>query len=267
VLIAAGSANYWGAPLLAGRGAYRAGAGLAALAVPEAIRSTVAAQLPEATYPPISEQGKLSIDAARLLLKTADTYQAMLIGPGLSDANEFMSILFKEEGGPPNLPPLVIDADGLNVLAGMANWAQRLPPRTVLTPHPGEMARLMDAESVAAVQERERVALARQQAAAWGHVVVLKGAYTVVAAADGRCHLLPFANPILGAAGSGDVLAGVIAALLGQGAAPYEAAVAGAYLHGAAGERASKTLGDAGLLAAEIADHIPPLRARIMGAI
>lgn len=267
VLIAAGSADYWGAPLLAGRGAYRAGAGLVALAVPDAIRSTVAAQLPEATYPPITEQGKLSTDAARLLLKTADTYKAMLIGPGLGDAAEFMSILFKEEGGPPTLPPLVIDADGLNVLAGMENWAERLPSRTVLTPHPGEMARLMAAASIAEVQERERVVVAQEQAAAWGHVVVLKGAHTVVADPDGRCHLIPFANPILGTAGSGDVLAGVIAALLGQGAEPYEAAVAGVYLHGAAGERAGKKLGNAGLLAAEIADHIPPFRAQITGTI
>ncbi|MEW5989420.1 MAG: ADP/ATP-dependent (S)-NAD(P)H-hydrate dehydratase, partial [Chloroflexota bacterium] len=155
--------------------------------------------------------------------------------------------------------PLVVDADGLNWLAGLPNWPQRLPPQTILTPHPGEMARLVGVD-IAALKEADRVELTREKAAAWGHVLVLKGAYTVIAAPDGRCALLPFANPALAVAGSGDVLAGVIVALLGQGLPPYEAAVLGGYLHGAAGQSAGV---DSGLLAGEIADLLPQVRQKL----
>ncbi|MCA9976467.1 MAG: NAD(P)H-hydrate dehydratase, partial [Anaerolineales bacterium] len=252
---------YWGAPVLAARGAYRVGAGLVALAVPERIRATIAAQIPEATYPAVREQHLLGVESARLLLKQIGRYKALLIGPGLGDAAEFMEVLCRPDGPVPGLPPLVVDADGLNLLARMANWPQRLPAHTVLTPHPGEMARLLGVETLPA----DRIELARTQAAAWGHVVVLKGAYTVVAAPNGRCHIIPFANPILGTAGSGDVLAGVIAGLLAQGLAAYEAAVLGAYLHGAAGQLASAKMGDAGLLAGELADWLPQVRHTLRG--
>ena len=106
----------------------------------------------------------------------------------------------------------------------------------------------------------DRVMVAKRFAAAWGHIVLLKGAYTVIASPDGRCTLLPFANPILGVGGSGDVLAGVIVALLGQGVPRYEAAVLGGYLHGLAGQFASQQMGDTGLLASELADYIPQAR-------
>jgi NAD(P)H-hydrate epimerase len=115
------------------------------------------------------------------------------------------------------------------------------------------MARLVGI-SLAELKELDRVTIAQEKAAEWGHVVLLKGAYTVVAAPNGRCILLPFANPALGTAGSGDVLAGLIVGLLGQGLAAWEAAVLGGYLHGAAGERYGKP---SGLLAGEIADLIP----------
>ncbi|MCA9932869.1 MAG: NAD(P)H-hydrate dehydratase [Ardenticatenaceae bacterium] len=262
-LIAAGSANYWGAPLLAARGAYRVGAGLVGLAVPEKIRATVAGQMPEATYPPIPDQNRFGMQSARLLLKSADRYRALLIGPGMSEAAEFMEVLFKPNGELPKLPPLVIDADGLNMLAQMDAWHKRLPPRTILTPHPGEMARLMGDAPSTDISEPDRIELARAKAREWGHVVVLKGAYTVVAEPNGRCHVIPFANPILGVAGSGDVLAGVMAGLLAQGVGAYETAVLGAYLHGAAGQLASEEMGDAGLLAAELADYLPEVRRRL----
>lgn len=267
-LIAAGSAQYWGAPLLAARAVYRSGAGLVALAVPERIRATLAGQLPEATYPPMPDQTRLDIDSARLLLKlisatASPPYHAWLIGPGLGAAKPLMELLFKETGHPVQLPPLVIDADGLNLLAGMPNWPKRLPPQTILTPHPGEMARLMGASLLEEVKELDRIELARLKAQEWGHVVVLKGAYTVVAAPDGRIAVNPFANPILGTAGSGDVLAGVIVGLLAQKLPPYEAAVLGVWLHGAAGELASQSLGQAGLLAGELADWLPQVRQKL----
>ncbi len=259
-LIAAGSADYWGAPLLAAKGAYRVGAGLVALAVPERIRPTIAAQLPEATYPAVPEQHKLGVESARLLLKQMERYRSLLIGPGLGTATELLEVLFKANGPAHALPPLVVDADGLNVLAQMPRWPRRLPPNTILTPHPGEMARL-----VGAPLADDRVAVARQMAQEWGHVVVLKGAYTVVAGPDGRCHIIPFANPLLGTAGSGDVLAGVLAGLLAQGVGVYETAVLGAYLHGAAGQLARAKFGDAGLLAGELADWLPKVRRTLLG--
>jgi ADP-dependent NAD(P)H-hydrate dehydratase / NAD(P)H-hydrate epimerase len=152
-----------------------------------------------------------------------------------------------------NAPPLVVDADGLNILARQPDWPSLLPPETILTPHPGEMARLMGV-SLAEVKAANRISLAREMARAWGHIVLLKGAYTVVAAPDGRAVILPFANPILGAAGSGDVLAGAIVGLLAQGMARFEAAVLGGYLHGLAGDLAGQTVG---LLAGELADLLP----------
>ena len=261
-LIAAGSADYWGAPLLAARGAYRVGAGLVALAVPESIRPTVAAQMPEATYPAVPDQRVLGVESAQVLRRQLGRFKALLIGPGLGEAAEFMAHLFTAAGPEASLPPLVVDADGLNWLAQTSNWTRRLPPGTILTPHPGEMQRLAGAPATA----ENRITLAQEKAREWGHVVVLKGAYTVVAAPDGWVHVIPFANPLLGAAGSGDVLAGVITGLLAQGIKAYEAAVLGAYLHGAAGQLARDKIGDAGLLAGELANWLPGVRRRLLGS-
>lgn len=247
-LIVAGSSHYWGAPMLAGRAAYRVGAGLVALAVPQKIRATVAGNLPEATYPPVPDDAVFSAASLSFLQETVAA-KAMLVGPGLDNAREFMAALLVAE----NLPPLVIDADGLNLLAQLPDWATKLPPHTILTPHPGEMARLMGI-SLVELKQRERVTLAQEQAAKWGHIVLLKGAYTVVAEPNGRTHILPFANPALGAAGSGDVLAGVIVGLLAQGLESYAAAVVGGYLHAAAADLFPD---DTGLMAGELANLLP----------
>jgi ADP-dependent NAD(P)H-hydrate dehydratase / NAD(P)H-hydrate epimerase len=260
VLVAAGSEHYWGAPLLSGRGAYRAGAGLVALAVPEIIRATVAGQLPEATYPPVSASLTLDAQSAEFLLSGAAQYQSLVAGPGIGSADSFITYLLTAD---PVLPPMLIDADGLDILSRKAGWAADLPPNTILTPHPGEMARLL-AVALAELKEMDRVALAGQAAQEWGHIVLLKGAYSIVAAPDGRLALLPFANPLLAVGGSGDVLAGVIAAYLAQGLDPYEAAVLGGYIHGAAAELASQSFGDAGLLAGEIADWVPEARKHLL---
>jgi NAD(P)H-hydrate epimerase len=157
------------------------------------------------------------------------------------------------------VPPLVIDADGLNLIASMPDWPGRLPSNTILTPHPGEMARLVG-RSLAAVRDEDRIELAREKAMEWGHIVLLKGAYTVIAAPDGQTTLLPFANPLMAVGGSGDVLAGIIAGLLAQGMEPYKATVLGGYLHGAAGQLAKDYWGDAGLLASELADWVSHVR-------
>lgn len=255
VLIAAGCDQYRGAPVLAARGAFRAGAGLVALATPDVVRQTAVVALPEATYPLITAEQVLSAQDAAQLLPTLPQYDALLVGPGLGGttvgqtAVEFLFALLAA----PYLPPMVLDADGLNGLAQLPDWPRLLPPDTILTPHPAEMARLMGIP-LANLLARDRVEVAREQAQAWGQIVLLKGAYTVVAAADGRVTILPFANPVLAVGGSGDVLSGVIVALLGQGVRPYEAAILGGYLHGAAG---ALYPGDTGLLASELADLLP----------
>jgi NAD(P)H-hydrate epimerase len=260
-LIAAGSSRYWGAPVLAARAAYRTGAGLVALAVPERIRPATASQLPEATYPPVPDKDLLGESSARWLRQEGKA-QALLVGPGIGDARSFLDGLLETQSALP-LPPMVIDADGLNLLATSDEWPGMVPPGSILTPHPGEMARLMGI-SLSELKGQDRVKVAQEQSTRWGHVVLLKGAYTVVAQPDGTAHILPFANPILGAAGSGDVLAGVIVGLLAQGLGRYESAVLGAYMHAAAGQLAAETLGDAGLLAGEITDYLPAVRKRLL---
>lgn len=262
VLIAAGSEHYWGAPVLAARAAYRVGAGLVALAVPEKIRPVMATQLPEATYPPVPDVAQFGEASARFLRENMASAQAMLVGPGIDKVPDFLRALLqieKEDRATHSLPPLVIDADGLNLLAQISDWHKHLPANSILTPHPGEMARLMGI-TLAELKTRDRVAMAQEKAQEWGQVVLLKGAYTVVAAPDGRCTLLPFANPVLGTAGSGDVLAGLIVGLLGQGLKAEAAAVLGGYLHGAAGELYGK---QSGLLASEIADYVPKVMQRL----
>ena len=263
LLIAAGCEKYRGAPLLAARGAFRAGAGLVALAVPTALRLGISIALPEATYLDMtdrrhgedtgrSNEGWLTAVSAHTIRQTASSYDALLVGPGLGDADDFITTLFPADGTAPDLPTL-IDADGLNALARLDRWWQRLPARCVLTPHPAEMARLMGI-SLAELLAKDRIETAVAQASKWNQVVLFKGAYTVVAAPDGRATLLPFASPVLAVGGSGDVLSGVIATLLGQGLPPYDAARLGGALHGLAGERSGRK---SGLLASEIADWLP----------
>lgn len=251
-LICAGEAQYWGAPVLAGRAALRTGVGIASLAVPQTIRATVASQLPEATFPPMPNLQMLDADSANFLANQLNQYNALLIGPGLGKAQEFILKLLEL----PQLPPLVIDADGLNVLANIPNWHILLPHHTILTPHPGEMARLMGI-SAEALAQMDRLAIAQTHAREWNQIVLLKGAYTVIASPDGRMALLPFANPAMAIGGSGDVLAGILVALLAQGVPPYEAALLGGYLHGAAAHLAAHQIGSSGLLAREIADCLP----------
>lgn len=276
-LVVAGSANYTGAARLAGAAAVRAGAGLVTVAIPASIHSAVAATLSEATYLLLPhELGVLAEPAVEILAEQVGRYDAMLLGPGLGqekETAEFLAALLRgrerrpvgflraEEPSvqPIPLPPLVVDADGLNLLARMEGWPARLPPGSILTPHPGEMARLVRCS--AADVQAERVEVARRGAREWGHVVVLKGAFTVVAGPDGRTVLEPFANPALATGGTGDVLAGTIVALRAQGLGPFEAAAAGAYLHGLAGELARRRLGSAGVAAGDLLPLIPEARA------
>jgi NAD(P)H-hydrate epimerase len=225
--------------------------------VPNLVRDAAVLALPEATSVAMGAAHMLDGGSAARLLEALPAYDAVCVGPGLGDAAEFIAALFSGLRAAPL--PLLVDADGLNQLAQLPDWPAQLPAQTVLTPHPGEMARLMHI-SLAELQGLNRIDLARKQAQAWNVVLLLKGAYTVVAAADGRVTLIPFAAPVLAVGGSGDVLSGVIATLLGQGLEPFAAALLGAYLHGLTGERAAY---DRGLLAGEIADGLPAAMAQL----
>jgi len=282
-MIAAGSVNYTGAAYLAGASATRAGAGLVTMALPSVIQSAVAAHLAEATYVLLPHaMGVVNVAGADVLREALEGYDALLVGPGLGRERETTDFVERLLGGHErqrsmgflrtearlevgaSLPPLVIDADGLNILAGWEDWPERLPLGTVLTPHPGEMARLMGG-SIEQVQE-DRIGVARQQAVAWGHVVVLKGAHSIVAAPDGRAAIEPFANAGLATAGTGDVLAGTIVALRAQGLGAFEAAAAGGFVHGLAGEIAREALGAVGMVAGDVLGYLPRAFARLGAA-
>jgi NAD(P)H-hydrate epimerase len=258
---------------------------LVTLAPPQPIFPIVAARLAEATYLLLPhDMGVLAPDAVKVLSEKVGEYHALLLGPGFGQeqpTEEFLSQLLggqkavhkrkvgfaREEDAEQvdsvevELPPLVIDADGLNLLAKLKNWWEQLPPETILTPHPGEMARLMGCETKDV--QADRIGCATEMAAKWRHVVVLKGAYTVISAPDGRVSVLPFANPAMATAGSGDVLAGALVGMRAQGLAPYEAALVGAYLHGLAGELARDALGDAGVVAGDLMGLLPMAISRL----
>lgn len=260
LLIAAGSERYQGAPIFSAKAAFRAGSGLVSLAVPHRVRVGAATALPEATFPDLPAQSRFEReDADRLFeLMREMTFQGIVVGPGLGEADRFLERLLAgptlSEKSP--LPPMVIDADGLNILARRSNWPDLLPADTVLTPHPGEMARLMGID-LPTLLSQNRIEVALTQARIWQVIVIYKGAYTVIGTPEGGGYLIPFANPLLGVGGSGDVLAGLIGSLIGQGMASAEAAAVGAYLHGAAGEIAKADFGQRGMLARELIDYIP----------
>ena len=189
------------------------------------------------------------------MLDALDAYNSMLLGCGMGQAMDMQrfieGVLYSGE----RLPPTVVDADGLNTLARTPRWWERFAGMAILTPHPGEMARLTG-KSTSDVQA-DRIGIAVESAARWNKIVVLKGAHTVVAYPDGRTMLSPFANAGLATAGTGDVLAGSIAGLLSQDVPLEDAATLGVYLHGLAGERVCDRLGDTGMVASDLLPELP----------
>ncbi len=253
-MIVAGSRNFLGAAHLAGEAATRVGAGLATIAVPESLIPSIAPKSIEPTFLPLPESapGVVSEDAVSIILDSLRGYNALLIGCGLGQAAETRRIVqgLLLSGCP--LPTSVVDADGLNTLAQVSDWPKLWPTDAILTPHPGEMARLT---SVSA--RYDRIATAQRTASAWNKTVVLKGAYTVVAQPNCGAMLSPYSNPGLATAGTGDVLAGAIVGLLSQGASPAAAASLGVYLHGEAGEYVRNALGHTGMLASDLLPQLP----------
>lgn len=279
-LIAAGSINYTGAAWLSAAAAYRVGAGLVRLAVPAPLHTALAGQLPEATWLILPhEMGVISDMAADVLLKNIDKADVLLVGPGLGledTTADFINRLLKVESGhaghggigfitasktgtennpQKKLPQLVIDADGLKLLARIEAWWKLLPDGSILTPHPGEMA-VMTGLSLEEIQA-DRQAVASRFAVQWNCMVVLKGAFTVIAAPDGAVSVIPVATAALAKAGTGDVLAGMIAGLAAQGLPADQAAIAGAWLHAQAGLLAEAELeSSAAVLASDVLDEI-----------
>ena len=257
VLVVAGSRSYVGAARLAAEACYRAGAGLVTVACPASVQAMLAPAIAEATWLPLDDDdGALGAGAGRAVLEALPGYDVLLIGPGLGQSRGVRdAVVGIVSSLPSTLRGCVIDADALNVLAEESGWQGRVAVETVLTPHPGEMARLCGT-TVAEVQDH-RLSIATDGAATWGQIVVLKGAHTVVASPDGRSAISPFANPLLATAGTGDVLAGTIAGLLAQGADGFESAGCGVYVHGMAAEELGEELGDRGLLASDLLPALP----------
>jgi NAD(P)H-hydrate epimerase len=258
VLVVGGCEYYIGAPALAAQAAYRVGAGLVTLCVPPAIKPIVATLCPEATHLPATE-----LSTAKL-----HSVSAVLVGPGMGQADEARTLLRCVLDLKLKVPH-VLDADALNLLAPITHpqtsqTFQTLPAQGILTPHAAEMARLLNS-TVADVQNN-RAAVATRAANEWQQVVVLKGAHTVIAGPDQtETATLPFANPALAVAGTGDVLAGCVAGLLAQGLGLFDAAACGAFLHGYAGElwRKHNNNADAGLLASDLLPLLPQARAAL----
>ena len=285
LLVVGGAPGYYGAPRLAGEAALRAGCGYVGLAVPRSIVGAIASAVPELIYHPLSDSdGRNSATVVSKALSEGSRYAAIVLGPGLGRdevATRFLSELLEASGeqesdapvssafGIPRRAqsqeagervdisafPLVLDADALNWLAGLDDWQARLTGRTcVLTPHVGEMARLLGVESdeVAA----DPWAVAREAAQAWGQVVVLKCHLSCVATPDGELFAAPRLTPEMATPGSGDVLAGTVGAFLAQGLAPADAAAVALYAGAVAGGNARLKHGTRAVIARDLIDAL-----------
>ncbi|MCY4070891.1 MAG: NAD(P)H-hydrate dehydratase [Chloroflexi bacterium] len=241
LMVVAGSPNYIGALALAAESAYRSGAGLVTVATTGDLARAVASRLREPTYLALPDtDGAINEAAADLIVEHSRGYDALLLGCGLGrhpSTKAFVQKLLEAR----DLLPLVIDADALNILSEIPDWWEKLPATTIITPHAGEMARL--SKSSTTEVNANRWELAARASADWNLVVALKGAHSLIADPTGKMSVNPFKTDALATAGTGDVLAGVIAGLRAQGAAPYDSARLGAYVHALAGTIAVDRVG------------------------
>ncbi len=249
VLCVCGSVGYTGAPIFAGRGAVRTGSGLVFLAVPESVWPVAAVKSDEAMPFPVPEaEGRLSLLAEESIRRRAESCDAVLIGCGLGrgwQTDALVRNLLTIE------KPLVLDADGLNALSGREELLQKRAAPTILTPHEGEFLRL--GGDLSAGREAAAAAFSEK----YGVYLVLKGHRTVVAAPDGRLAVNGTGNSGMAKGGSGDVLAGMILSLLGQGCGAFEACCAGVWLHGRAGDLAAADKGERGMTPTDLLEQIP----------
>lgn len=256
VLVVAGSRGKTGAAALAADGAARIGAGLVTIACPAALNEILEVKCTEMMTAPLPDGAEGSFASAALapLLVLARERDAVALGPGVGREADVQKLVREFAVRCPR--PLVIDADGLFPFAKAALGALKARhAATILSPHPGEAARLLGV--TAAEINRDRVGAARRLAAEAGCVVILKGAATVIAGPDGRIALNPTGGPALGSGGTGDVLTGIVVGLVAQGVPAFEAATLGAWLHGFAGDRVTARRGRSGILASEVAAELP----------
>ena len=255
VFLLAGSVGFSGAAALCTMGALRIGAGLVTLGLPKSLHDPMVEKLTEAMLKPLPETkaGSLSLKALPEIVSAIEQRDAAAIGPGLSQQAQTKELV--RQLLPKTRKPLVLDADGLNALAEEVVLLRKLPLPIILTPHPGEMARLIKLSSQDVQQDRERIA--REFAKRYRVIVVLKGHETVVASFDGTVYVNETGNPGMASGGCGDVLTGMIVGLLGQRLALFDAARLGVYLHGLAGDLAAKDRGEIGLIASDLVDRIP----------
>jgi len=261
-VVIGGSRLMTGAAILMARAAYRAGAGLVAVAVPEGILPVVQGAVPEAVFAPLpeTEAGTAAGGSGRLerLLTEAG---AVAIGPGMTTDERTAAWIRRTVAA--SRIPVVLDADGLNAFAGRAGELAERAADLVLTPHAGEFARLAGVS--AREVEADRVGQIRKLAAETRAVVLLKGTRTLVATPEGEVRINPTGGPFLATGGTGDVLTGVIAALLARGLAPVDAASGAAYLHGVAGSLAAEARGD-GTIAGDVLERVPDAIREVAGA-
>lgn len=250
ILLLCGSRGYTGAAYLAAMGALRSGAGLVFLGVPESIYAIEAVKLNEAiVFPLPDEDGKLSEAAVPEILERLPKMDAVLIGPGLGQSEGVFKVVKSalEEA----VCPVVLDADGINAVSLHKDILRGRTNPTILTPHAGEFARIGGCGG-------DRKSAAEEMAKDLGCVLLLKGSGTVIT--DGyTTYINPTGNPGMAVGGSGDVLSGIITALLGQGISPLEAAACGAWLHGAAGDLCAKEIGQYGMLPTDMVNVLPRL--------
>jgi NAD(P)H-hydrate epimerase len=256
LLVVAGSERYLGAAYLVSAAASRSGAGIVTLAAPRWLRDVVANRLAEATYLPLPDSGPAGAAAqcADLIAAELPHFSAVALGPGLSTDGEVPALVEEVIRAAARLEkPIVVDADGLNVLARQPAWPTWVEGRVVLTPHIGELRRLAPDEELATPRPWE---VAQPLAAQWGVTLLIKGPCTAIAS-GGRALVHTRPNPALATAGTGDVLTGIIGGLLARGLPPLEAAALGTWIHGEAGARAAVGVRAGGLLASDLLSHIP----------
>lgn len=262
LLCICGSYGMAGAAIMAGKAALRCGIGLLKIAVPKSIYPVCATNILESVYYPLEEtsNGVISSKNTDFLLEMCEKSSAVVIGCGLSvcddTKNLVQSVITNCE------KPLVIDADALNCICNKPEILKNLKAPAIITPHPGEMARLLHSTPKTVNSNRENTAI--NFAKKFGVVTVLKGAGTIIASPDGEVYINHTGNSGMATGGSGDVLSGIIGSLLAQGAAPINAAAAGVFLHGTIGDLAAEKLGKISMLPTDMIDMIPTAYLKLM---
>ena len=255
VFILAGSKGLTGAAALCSNAALRSGAGLATLGMPVSLNLMMSKKLTEVMTLSLAETKEisLSLKAEREILKKVKASDSVVLGPGISQHPEtqklILRLILKID------KPMVLDADALNAISKNVSLLKKIKSRYIITPHSGEMARLIKKET--RYVKNHRLIVAKKFSHDYNAVVVLKGAGTIVAEPSGKCYINSTGNPGMATAGSGDVLAGIIAGFLSQGLKIFDASVLGVYVHGLAGDLAAKDKGELGLIAGDILENIP----------